>query len=227
MRVWGEIPPPNPCPFQVGAHYQVTRAFVAQRDEFRAGETLTFVRDAYSLYDGVTGYFFRDARGRTRVFDVDTHPRAGEPPEWDAFSLLPTPRPVRVAARLVLAYAALLAALSLAAGAVTRDWPPLWEGAAQACLGFFLAAGLSRLAGWAWWGGVGLGLWVGLPACFAFCLDLRADAGRLLGHAPVAPPALTAAHLLAALLLLPALARLLSREVRAAFGLAPSRGKTP
>ena len=46
------------CPFIKGASYRVRRDFKAFRDEFRAGEVLVFKSEAYSRYDGMTGYFF-------------------------------------------------------------------------------------------------------------------------------------------------------------------------
>jgi hypothetical protein len=54
-----EIRPWRPCPFNVGASYRVKRDFTAMRGSFTAGEVLTFHSDAWSRYDGITGYFFR------------------------------------------------------------------------------------------------------------------------------------------------------------------------
>jgi hypothetical protein len=65
-----EIRPWRDCPFEIGATYRVLKYFVAFDDAFEAGELLVFVRDAYSRYDGMTGYFFRDASGRYRRWDI-------------------------------------------------------------------------------------------------------------------------------------------------------------
>lgn len=69
----------RPCPFVAGRRYVVRRAATAPRGAFRAGEVLTFVRDAHSAYHGMTGYVFHDATGADRVFDV-ADDEAGD--EW-------------------------------------------------------------------------------------------------------------------------------------------------
>jgi hypothetical protein len=58
------------CPFVEGRQYAVTHDFQAYGDRFRAGERLTFVRDAFSVYHGMTGYFFLDESGGDRRLDV-------------------------------------------------------------------------------------------------------------------------------------------------------------
>ena len=67
-----EIRPWRECPFTRGKHYRVRQSFAALRDSFTVGEVLTFDSDAWSRYDGITGYFFRQ-RGREtlRVWDID------------------------------------------------------------------------------------------------------------------------------------------------------------
>jgi hypothetical protein len=65
-----EIRPWRDCPFEIGATYRVLKYFVAFEDAFEAGELLVFVRDAYSRYDEMTGYFFHDASGRYRRWDI-------------------------------------------------------------------------------------------------------------------------------------------------------------
>jgi len=58
-------------PFKVGRSYRVLQTFQAMRDAFTAGEILVYRSQAYSLYDGVTGYFFDSPTdGRTRAWDV-------------------------------------------------------------------------------------------------------------------------------------------------------------
>ena len=66
-----EIRPWRECPFKRGRGYRVRRTFAALRDSFTSGEVLTFDSDAWSRYDGITGYFFRQAgREMLRVWDI-------------------------------------------------------------------------------------------------------------------------------------------------------------
>lgn len=61
----------NDCPFQVGKRYRVRHSFVALRDSFKEGEELIFDSSAYSRYDGIMGYFFRqDGREGLRMWDI-------------------------------------------------------------------------------------------------------------------------------------------------------------
>jgi hypothetical protein len=60
----------RPCPFVPGSKYAVTATFESMFDGFVAGEELVFEGEAYSRYDGVTGYFFRDQSGESRRWDV-------------------------------------------------------------------------------------------------------------------------------------------------------------
>ena len=76
----------RPCPFVAGRRYRVVRALPAPLDRaFEPGETVTFEREAYSAYHGMTGYFFRDDADASRALDVadderdDTWQRAFEP----------------------------------------------------------------------------------------------------------------------------------------------------
>ena len=62
-------------PFVVGHRYRIRRDFQAQRDSFRAGEVLIYDRDAYSRYDGCTGYFFSQL-GAPRLRSWDIHDEA-------------------------------------------------------------------------------------------------------------------------------------------------------
>ncbi len=67
-----EIRPWRECPFTRGRTYRVRQSFVALRDSFTAGDLLTFDSDAWSRYDGITGYFFRQAdRDSFRVWDIE------------------------------------------------------------------------------------------------------------------------------------------------------------
>ena len=54
-----------------GRRYRVWQDFKALRDSFVAGEELTYDRDAYSRYDGYTGYFFTQAgTAQLRSWDI-------------------------------------------------------------------------------------------------------------------------------------------------------------
>lgn len=58
-------------PFTQGRRYRVRADFKALRDTFAAGEVMVFDSQAWSRYDGVTGYFFRqDGCERLRVWDM-------------------------------------------------------------------------------------------------------------------------------------------------------------
>jgi hypothetical protein len=50
----------------VGRQYRVKRDFEALRDSFVEGEELKYVGDAYSRYDGYTGFFFTQAASQKR-----------------------------------------------------------------------------------------------------------------------------------------------------------------
>ena len=79
------------CPFVKGQVYTITRDVKAPRDEFRAGERLTYVDDAFSAYHGMTGYFFTDEIDRDRAFDVADDEQGDE---WQAlFMPLAPPTP--------------------------------------------------------------------------------------------------------------------------------------
>jgi len=66
-----EIRPWRQSPFVAGHRYRVRRDFKALRDSFLAGEELTYDRDAYSRYDGYTGYFFTQlGAGQLRSWDI-------------------------------------------------------------------------------------------------------------------------------------------------------------
>ncbi|HEY1051750.1 MAG TPA: hypothetical protein VGE39_18390 [Prosthecobacter sp.] len=58
-------------PFTPGRRYRVRAAFKALRDSFEGGEILIFDSQAWSRYDGITGYFFRqpDRKG-LRMWDI-------------------------------------------------------------------------------------------------------------------------------------------------------------
>lgn len=67
-----EIRPWRECPFIRGRRYRVRKSFAALRDSFTADEVLTFDSDAWSRYDGITGYFFRQPGSeKLRVWDID------------------------------------------------------------------------------------------------------------------------------------------------------------
>lgn len=91
MRVLFEPKPPHRSPFRRGRRYRVVKSFEAERDRFEAGEILIYRRDAYSIYDGLTGYFFSEttASRRMRVWDWDDY---NGPPKWRCvFEPLPAP----------------------------------------------------------------------------------------------------------------------------------------
>lgn len=55
-----------------GGHYRVRKDFKALRDQFQQGEELVFESQAWSRYDGITGYFFQQAgRAGLRIWDID------------------------------------------------------------------------------------------------------------------------------------------------------------
>lgn len=67
-----EIRPWRMSPFMVGKRYRVRKDFTCLRDDFKAGEVLVFDSDAYSRYDGYTGYFFSQVGARRlRTWDID------------------------------------------------------------------------------------------------------------------------------------------------------------
>ena len=57
-------------PFAVGQRYRVLKDFKSLRDAFLAGEVLIYESTAWSRYDGITGYFFKDLGGRGRMWDI-------------------------------------------------------------------------------------------------------------------------------------------------------------
>ena len=58
------------CPFEKKKPYRIRKTFTSLRDSFSEGETLTFDYDSWSHYDGITGYFFKDANNNDRVWDI-------------------------------------------------------------------------------------------------------------------------------------------------------------
>lgn len=66
-----ESRPWRTSPFVVGHCYRVLRDFTALRDQFQAGEILTFHSVAYSRYDSYTGYFFTQSGApHLRAWDI-------------------------------------------------------------------------------------------------------------------------------------------------------------
>jgi hypothetical protein len=62
------------CPFEFDRKYRVRFDLKLPRDQFRAGEVLTYESEAHSAYHSHTGYFFHDESGAGRVLDVaDDH----------------------------------------------------------------------------------------------------------------------------------------------------------
>ncbi len=55
--------------FEQGATYTVRKNADCLRDRFVSGETLVYWRHAYSIYDGMHGWFFYDAAGAIRSWD--------------------------------------------------------------------------------------------------------------------------------------------------------------
>ncbi len=59
------------CPFKKGNAYRVRRDFDALRDSFVTGEILVFDSCAWSRYDGMSGFFFRQpGREGIRLWDI-------------------------------------------------------------------------------------------------------------------------------------------------------------
>ena len=82
-------------PFEVGAIYRVREGFEAMRDRFAAGEELVFAYSAYSHYDGVRGFFFRQLPGGAfRSWDT-----SGSGEQWrEHFERIGDPDPLLAAA---------------------------------------------------------------------------------------------------------------------------------
>jgi hypothetical protein len=53
-------------PFVIGKSYRVLSDFQSAGWTFSLGEVLRYAGNAYSRYDGVTGFFFHDASGNVR-----------------------------------------------------------------------------------------------------------------------------------------------------------------
>ncbi len=71
------------CPFTVGTYYVVLCSFQALRDNFAEGEVLQFEADAWSRYDGITGYFFRQRSSEElRVWDISDNDDISQ---WNQF----------------------------------------------------------------------------------------------------------------------------------------------
>lgn len=61
-------------PFVVGRRYRVLQSFTAMRDSFVKGDELVYESSAWSRYDGITGYFFRNqASGIMQWWDIYDH----------------------------------------------------------------------------------------------------------------------------------------------------------
>ncbi len=66
-----ELSSSSDCPFTIGKRYRVRQTFTALRDSFVTDEVLSFDSYAWSRYDGITGYFFRQPeREAMRVWDI-------------------------------------------------------------------------------------------------------------------------------------------------------------
>lgn len=50
--------------------YKVSDNISALRDQFKKNEILIFEKETYSIYDGITGYVFKDESGSLKVYDV-------------------------------------------------------------------------------------------------------------------------------------------------------------
>jgi ankyrin repeat protein len=89
----------NPAsPFEFGVNLRVRGGFEALRDRFARGEVLVCWQVAWSRYDGVTGYFFRqhEAPDAVRAYDVAD----GDEPAWaQRFDVAAPAHPLIVAAR--------------------------------------------------------------------------------------------------------------------------------
>ena len=74
-------------PFLAGRYYRVRKSFKAFRDSFQEGEILLYKKNAYSIYDSMSGFLFTDVQNIYRSWDLAD----GEPIEpWSAlFELMP------------------------------------------------------------------------------------------------------------------------------------------
>lgn len=72
QAIMGESP--RKYPFEKGAKYCVRQSF-GSLDKFSKGEVLVYEGSAYSPYDGMSGFDFRDSDGDLRRWDMhDTEP---------------------------------------------------------------------------------------------------------------------------------------------------------
>jgi hypothetical protein len=85
-------------PFEAGACYEVVASFEALRDRFVEGERMWYFRSAYSRFDGMHGFFFRQPGWKVRSWDVSLLDEARS--EWQArFRRVAPPHPLIEAAR--------------------------------------------------------------------------------------------------------------------------------
>ena len=74
-------------PFHPGRSYRVRKTFTAFRDSFQEGEVLVYWKNAYSIYDNMSGFFFIDAAKKYRSWDIHDGERLEA---WqNLFELLP------------------------------------------------------------------------------------------------------------------------------------------
>ena len=59
-----------PVPFKVGVQYEAAQDILGHFDRITKGERLTYKRTGFSSYDGYIGFFFTDAHGADRRWDI-------------------------------------------------------------------------------------------------------------------------------------------------------------
>ena len=57
-------------PFKAGDQYEATRDILGHFDRIAKGERLTYKSTGFSRYDGYIGFFFTDAGGADRRWDI-------------------------------------------------------------------------------------------------------------------------------------------------------------
>ena len=58
-------------PFCEGKWYESLSDIPSLFDSFAKGEKLLYLQTAHSIYDGKIGFFFKDANGNDRRWDID------------------------------------------------------------------------------------------------------------------------------------------------------------
>lgn len=60
-----------PNPFEEGKTYRAKKTILGDFDKITEGTELTYFSTGHSRYDGYIGFFFKDAEGKDRRWDID------------------------------------------------------------------------------------------------------------------------------------------------------------